>query len=123
MSSELIPAIRAQIEWWEDDNGRVEEVVVFSREFAIGGMVNIPERITRHPCGEPDCSIGACVMGWMTDGDPRHTPEGAFLVIVRCGFADEQAHLQALEEFGKIDSAEWARTMAAALRLRIEAES
>lgn len=118
-----IPAARAQIEWWEDDVGRAEEVIVFERVSASDGQVIFPDRITRHPCGDPDCSLGACVMGWMTDGDARHTPEGAYLAVQRNGFSDDQAHLQALQEFGKIDSCDWARTMAAALELRMRAEA
>jgi len=119
MTDQLIPAIRAQIEWWEDDAGRVEEVIVFNRILDIDDNVVFPDRITRHPCGDPENSLGACIMGWMTDGDARHTPEGAWVSVDRCGFADDRAQLQALEEFGKIDSAGWARTMAAALRLRL----
>ena len=122
MISNLIPAIRAQIEWWEDDEGRVEEVVVFNRELDIDDLVVFPERVRSHPCGEPDCSLGACVMGWMADGDARHTPEGAWIALERCGFADDRARLQALEEFAKIDLAGWSRTMADALRLHLENE-
>lgn len=112
--AELIPAIRAQIEWSDNDRGQITDTRVFDRD--VPPDPHVRARLYSN-------SAGACGLGWMVDRDRLHTPEGVFAEMICDGFANSNALLQALHEFGLIDSAEWARTMAAALRLRIEAES
>lgn len=106
---QMMDAANAQIEWNDDDQHRVTELVVFDRT-AIS-----PQDWEAHR-RRYQASWGACNAGWMTDGYARSTPEGFMATLFRRGFADDDAMLNALDQFGQIKEAAWARTMAAALR-------
>jgi hypothetical protein len=103
MTKALIPAGRAQIEWAENDNFQIADVIVFDRDTP-------PDHRER---SKLDNSSGACGAGWLSD--PRQTPEGVFAEMARSGFAGPDALKEALLEFGKIQTCPWARKMAAAL--------
>ena len=106
----MIPVKHAQIEWDDGDDGKVREVLVFNR-------TQPPSPGYRHELY--DSSAGACAMDWMTGQDPRSTPEGVFVQMAHDGFFSPDAMLQALQEFGKIDTCDWARTMSLALAKRL----
>jgi hypothetical protein len=106
---ELIEAAFAQVEWADEGpQGRITRVSVFDqREPELSETAR--EKLF-------PSSAGACVADWMTGEDPRSSPEGLFVQMALQGFVDNLTMLAALEEFAKIDQAEWARTMSAALR-------
>lgn len=105
----IIPGKSVQIEWNDDDQRRMTELVVFDRSSAS------PEEMDRF--GRRFISShGACVAGWMDGRRARSTPEGQFIDWALDGFADEWTMLEALTQLGRIEEAGWARTMAEALR-------
>lgn len=106
---ERIPGRDAQIEWNDDDQLRLEEVVVFNRRTATERQMTRNERRFL-------ASHGACVIDWMTGERARSTPEGQFVAWLIDGFKDEWVMLEALDQLGQIEEAAWARTMARALR-------
>jgi len=106
----MIPGAIAQIEWRDDDDGRVEEVLVFDRTEPQTER-QITERHRRFPA-----SHGACVNDWMDGTRARSTPEGQFLGWLRDGFVSDYVMLDALDQLGQIEEAAFARTMAKALR-------
>jgi hypothetical protein len=105
-----VAAANADIHWEDDDRGRVKTLVVFDR---LAGTYVDDRKLS--------ASLGACTLGWMK-GDPSNTPEGVFIRLVRDGFASPEALHEALLQFGKIDNCDWARTMASALRRRLQSE-
>jgi hypothetical protein len=106
---EMIEAAFAQVEWADTGpQGKITAVAIFDRREP---EMSETLREKLYPS-----SAGACVADWMTGEDPRSSPEGLFVQMALQGFADNLTMLAALEEFAKIDQAEWARTMAAALR-------
>jgi hypothetical protein len=109
----MIPVAKAQVEWADNKKGRVTEVLVFDRS-------DPPHEESRYDL--LDNSGGACSADWVTGEDPRSSPEGIFIEMLHVGFVSPDAMLQALEEFGKIETCEWARTMAAALQLRLRVD-
>lgn len=106
----MMPGRVAQIEWREDDQRRVGEVIVFDR------TVEQTERQIRERHRRYENSHGACTADWMDGNRARSTPEGQFLSWVRDGFVDDMALLAALDQLGQIEEAGFARTMAKALR-------
>lgn len=60
-------------------------------------------------------SMGACCAGWCTGSHPRDTPAGLFAsIVLNAPDPVSRTVLQAwLEQFGKIDTCEWARLMLA----------
>lgn len=111
---EKIPAEVAQIEWEDDDNGRITELVVFNRD-------TITERTRAKYEKKFSASHGACVDGWLTPESPSYTPEGQFAERVLDGFADEDTYLRALDQFSQIEGAMWARVMAESVRRELRA--
>mgnify|MGYP001397571453 CR=1 FL=1 len=104
-----MPGRVAQIEWEEDAQGRVTDLVVFDFTTATEAE---RDRYRRQFSN----SHGACVADWMAGGRSRPTPEGLFVEFARDGFAGDEAMLHVLDQLGQIEEAGWARTMAQALR-------
>lgn len=108
------PARKAQIEWNETAAGEIAEVFVFDLYAATpADLQQVRLRYSR--------SHGACKVGWMDPDKPRLTPEGQFVAWTRRGFASPEAMLSALQELGKIEEADFARTLAVALHADLAA--
>lgn len=106
---EVVPGKVAQIEWSDDDQGRVVELVVFDR-------TKISPRQADKFGKRFHSSHGACVGDWMSSERARATPEGQFIERAIDGFVSADVLLETLDQFGKIEEAGWARTMAEAIR-------
>ncbi len=102
----LIPAHKAQIEWNEDDVGRIVEVMVFDRDDQLA--VEVGQALFEN-------SNGACMADWLSGADPRLTPEGVYAGWLQARFIDAPTHIDALEQLGKIQGCRWANVIAAAL--------
>lgn len=99
----------AQIEWNDDEQGRVTELTVFDRSKISPYLQAVHERRFMN-------SHGACVIDWMDGERARSTPEGQFALWASVGFIGEPMLLEILDKLGRIEEAEWARTMADSLR-------
>ena len=113
----FVPGRFAQIEWREHER-RVARLMVFNRETEFQDE---PARQQRHKLYP--LSHGACVAGWMDGKRARSTPEGQFADWSRDGFADQYVMLDALDQLGRIEESEWARTMAKAMREMMRQEN
>lgn len=98
MSTELFDAKDVAILWDDDEHGKVRGCFVTDDTSLVS-----------------DNSNGKVMLDWMK-GDPRLTPEGVFLDLLRQGFADRAALANAAEEFGRIRECEWARELHTVLR-------
>lgn len=105
----MMPGRVAQIEWEDDDQRRIADLIVFDRTDS-----QKPSAEFRH--AKYGASHGACIGDWMTGERARSTPAGLFATMVRDGFSDQDTLLAVLDQFGQIEEADWARTMADGLR-------
>ena len=109
-----IPAQHAEIFWNVDGEGNpTDDVLVCdrrSRSIGKDGHVVMGSRF-RMSCGAMNAS-------WMKSDNRDDTPEGVFASFWLASHARPTfgALQRALVEFGKIDSCEWARQMARAVK-------
>lgn len=113
MNLQSISAAEVQIEWTEGDDGRIKELIVYNPAMASTRQLDSFGR-------RFESSQGVCSTRWLQDA--RSTPEAVFLTLIQAGFDDEIYLLDALDQFGKIEEASWARTMAESIREKLRSE-
>lgn len=102
--SDLIPASKACIGYNLDDNFGVAEIKIMHLDDARGSQ--------RGWWNAAQMTFGAVFTDWMKEGYRNLTPEFVFSEMLTFnGFRNSLVAEQALSEFAKIDTCEWARAM------------
>ena len=108
-----IPARRAVIHFRRDRRSfKVSDVAVHNTDAVRDGIDDHDYR--------PQ-SLGAWSADWESGEDPRATLPGVFVNFLLAGFNSPEDLHQALQEFSKVEGAEWAQAMSDALALELKA--
>jgi hypothetical protein len=103
----LVHGDDAQVEWSDDDNGRIDKVEVFSKQAYAAGHRRLQHGLEN--------SAGAIGSTWQSGEYRRDTPAGIYAQWLLAGFTSPLKHLSALRELGKIAGQDWALELGAAM--------
>ena len=103
----FIPDQYSAILWNEDEDFKVNDICIIDHREKI---------VYRNLADRYENSSGCLIDTWLMDDHPQSQPSGVFgYMAFHQGFSSSAVALEALQEFGRIESASWARLMLAAV--------